>query len=132
MTTTTPVDEGRELARYSTARRAALAAQARDLRAMLTTLGTITPEVRVSLAQHVWDAALRLIDRAPVRLASRRDLIRHARYLRQHVRHVNAHTDWDALWCGQQDALGDRLDGYMREAAALRAYARTLRHGGTP
>lgn len=87
----------------------------------------LNPRAVQALKDHFRTEAHRAIAQAPARLASRRDMVRRARTLRAWANHVDQVTDWNSLWCGEQDGLCDRLDAARQEAAELRTYARYLK-----
>lgn len=52
---------------------------------------------------------------------------RSARSLRAWAEGVRERTNWDALWCGQQDALAERLERACFLADALEAFGEGAR-----
>lgn len=120
--------EGADLVAYHQQRRAKALDAIRRTREIVADLPDgLSPEARVEFRRWAWDETKRIAYRAPVRLRSRRDMLRFARRIRQGVRRVKRDTNWDALWCGEQDGLLAQLDGHWRVADALRAYARVSR-----
>lgn len=126
---TEAITEGRSIATYHQEQRAKLAERMRTIRNVPYTdaFAGLTPKAQVAIRQWSREQARGMSYRSMPRLASRRDIVRHARSLRQWASDVRDNTDWDSMWCGQQDALCDKLDAARQDARALRAYARSLR-----
>lgn len=126
---TEAITEGRAIAAYHQEQRVLLAERVRNIRNVpyTVTFAGLLPKTQVAIRQWSREQARGLSYGAMPRLASRRDIVRHARSLRQWASDVRNNTDWDSMWCGQQDALCDRLAAARQDARALRAYARSLR-----
>lgn len=122
--------QGRLIVEDHTARRSILAERIRRMYGR-----DLDPEDRSKLSPELWatirrwahQEAERLLYRAPERLATRLDVLRYAQFLDRWAVETDRSTNWDALWCGQQDALGATLDQAHADARALRAYARTMK-----
>ena len=89
----------------------------------------LRPEYVQKLKDYFRTETYRTLAKGPERLASRQDILRYADQLGRWAEDVDQNTNWDALWCGQQDALADRLHDARLDAKALRAYAATLKGG---
>ncbi len=114
---------GREFVAATRSRRRKAASAARE---MLRCRREARRTGNTPLAGLATEYASRIIHSAPERLSTRRDIVRHARAVHTWAVATNRHTHWESLWCGQQDGLGDRLDGAHELAHGLMAYARTL------
>lgn len=76
------------------------------------------------MEKHALNEIERLLWKAPPALNTRARIVRHARALHSWAVRTNRHAGWDAMWCGEQDALGEQLDNAHREAHDLIVLAR--------
>ena len=54
------------------------------------------------------------------------------KYARDLFDWCNRDRDWDSMWCGEQDAMGDSIEWHRREAYELLAIADWMEEGMKP